>query len=252
MTTQEATGREGVRRTGPHPSKKLISRAAVILPEVDRRLRSAHGTASLGNKDDPLDELIYIQLSIRTREDAYSEIYNALHAQVGGDWERLLTMSPHDYLPILRRGGMAEVKLLRLRSQIDSIRTAFGRVTLSPLESLPDSEVEKFLLSLEGVGPKAARCVMMYSMNREVFPVDSHCLRVLSRLGFVPSCVDRKAAHNFMQPLVPPGLRFTLHVNLVHHGRATCTPSAPDCSSCPLIDLCPTGTGQLRLSRRSS
>src|SRR5688572_32534087 len=38
---------------------------------VDEKLRRRYKTAPLGNKANPLDELIYIQLSVRTREDIY-------------------------------------------------------------------------------------------------------------------------------------------------------------------------------------
>src|SRR5690606_32237692 len=120
-------------------------------------------------------------------------------------------------------------------------KAAFGGVTLEPLKSLTDEDAETFLRSLPGVGPKAARCVLMYSLGRDVFPVDSHCRRVLARLGFVPKKVDRKAANDFLQALVPREIRYNLHVNLVHHGRAVCLPSLPNCGHCPLADLCPTG-----------
>lgn len=225
----------------PRPSSDFVHRAAGVLPEVDQRLQQAYGTASLGNKEDPLDELIYIQLSIRTREGTYSDIYTALYEQLGGDWEELLRRPAEEVLSVLRSGGMAEVKLARLRAQIERIRSTFGEVTLDQLREMNDEGAEEFLLSLPGVGPKAARCVLMYSLGREVFPVDSHNLRVLDRLGFVPAGVDRKAAHDFLQELVPPPIRHTLHVNLVHHGRLTCVPVSPRCHDCPVLDLCPTG-----------
>ncbi|HEX2092246.1 MAG TPA: hypothetical protein VHG28_07575 [Longimicrobiaceae bacterium] len=185
--------------------------------------------------------MIYIQLSIRTREGAYADIYTELHRAVAGHWEELLKCPDDQLLEVLRRGGMADVKLRRLRAQLHTIRAAFGEVTLEPLRELATEAAEEFLVSLPGVGPKAARCVLMYSLGRAVFPVDSHCLRVLDRLGFVPSGMDRKKAHDFLQELVPPEIRFTLHVNLVHHGRLLCTPTNPDCDRCPLLDLCPTG-----------
>lgn len=237
-----ADGRDaGARGRRPRPSAGLMRRAAEVLPEVDRRLRETYRTASLGNKADPLDELIYIQLSIRTREGAYSDIYTALCEQLGGDWEELLRRPDAEILRVLRSGGMAEVKLARLRAQIEQIRSAFGRVTLEPLRDMGDQEAEKFLTALPGVGPKAARCVLMYSLDRAVFPADSHCLRVLGRLGFAPPELDRKAAHDFLQNLVPPPIRHTLHVNLVHHGRLICIPMSPRCDRCPLLDVCPTG-----------
>lgn len=235
--------REPTRRPSrrPAPDEDLRRRAAEILPVVDCRLRRTYHTASLGNKDDPLDELVYIQLSIRTREGAYSDIYRMLHDRLHGDWAELISTPGEDVLEILRSGGMAEVKLARLRSQMARIQDEFGAVTLEPLRVLDDHAAESFLTSLPGVGPKAARCVLMYSLARNVFPVDSHCRRVLARLGFLPASIDRKAADDYLQELVPQGIRHSLHVNLVHHGRALCVPMNPRCAECPLLDLCPTG-----------
>lgn len=232
-------GRRG--RGQPVPSRRLKDRASEVLPEIDDRLQRAFHTASLGNKEEPLDELIYIQLSIRTREGTYSDIYSSLRDRVGGRWENLLSLPAEEIVGTLRSGGMAEVKLARLRAQIERIRDTFGRVTLDPLRELSDDDAEAFLTGLPGVGPKAARCILLYSLRRDVFPVDSHCRRVLGRLAFLPPGVDRKQADDFLQDLVPASMRHTLHVNLVHHGRSICLPVTPRCGQCTLLDLCPTG-----------
>jgi endonuclease III len=227
------------------PSQELIAEAEAVLPLVDELLRRVYRTADLGNKRDPLDELVYIQLSIRTREGTYQNIYSALHDLTAGDWGRLAELPEAEILSTLRAGGMAAVKLHRLREQLATIRTAFGRATLEPLRHLDDATAERFLTSLEGVGKKAARCVLLYSLDRPVFPVDSHCRRILARLGFLPGVVDRKAADDYLQKLVQPPLRHTLHVNLVHHGRARCLPAQPRCADCVLLPYCPAGQGRL-------
>lgn len=211
------------------------------LIKVDRRLRGRYRTTPLGNLPDPLDELVFIQLSIRTRDGTYLRTYEELKNLVGGAWDRLLTVPEKDLLSVLRAGGMARVKLNRLKGQVAAIQETFGAVTLAPLHNLSDQEAESFLRSLPGVGPKAARCVLLYSLDRQVFPVDSHCLRILTRLAVADQSLDRKAAHDVLQRMVPQGVRHSLHVNLVHHGRELCTPRSPGCPECPLLDLCPTG-----------
>lgn len=221
--------------------KRTRRRSADGLFEIDRRLRVEHGTRALGNKADPLDELVFIQLTIRTREDAYSCGYDALERMVSGDWSRLLTLPEARLVMAITGGGMARIKIARLREQIAAIRTRFGRVSLDPLREMSDRDAEAFLLSLPGVGPKAARCVMMYSLGRELFPVDSHCRRIMDRLGYLPAGVDRKKAHDVLQDFVPPPIRASLHINLVHHGRTICSPGAPRCDICPLRDLCRVG-----------
>jgi endonuclease III len=242
---------------GRRPTRRLRTIAAAVLPRVDSRLRRVYGPVAsddvpLGNKRNPLDELIYIQLSVRTREAAYQTTYQDLRRVVGGAWDRLLLVPERRALSVMEPGGMARLKLDRLRAQIASLRARFGRATLAPLRGMPTPEAETILLSLPGVGPKVARCVLLYSLGRDVFPVDSNCHRVLSRLGFLPQDVHLKAAHNFLQDLVPLHLRRSLHVNLVRHGRAICVVGRPRCESCPILALCPTGARLARAPKISN
>jgi endonuclease III len=229
-------------RSGPVAlSPELLARAQGSLPEISALLAQRYGTAPLGNRADPLEELIFIQLSIRTREETYVNVFEALNRALDGNWARLLRIPDAELLPLLHGGGMASIKLARLRGQLVHIIARFGAATLDPLHDWSDEQAEGFLRSLPGVGPKAARCVMLYSLGRHVFPVDSHCRRVLQRLGFLPSGTDRKAADDILQVLVPRPLRHDLHVNLVHHGRTLCVPRRPRCRECPLRQLCPVG-----------
>jgi endonuclease III len=223
------------------PSESTRALARRVLPAVDQRLRELYHTADLGNKANPLDELVFIQLSIRTREGTYHRIYDDLKCLVGADWSRLLELTDDEFIQVLHGGGMAAVKVRRLRDQIRAIVAAFGKATLDPLRGMNDRDAEAFLLALHGIGRKAARCVLLYSLGRDVFPVDSHCRRVMARLGLLPDCIDRKEADDYLQELVPPVHRYSLHVNLVHHGRFICVPITPKCSVCALHDLCPTG-----------
>lgn len=208
---------------------------------VSDRLEGAYRSAPLGNKRNALDELVYIQLSVRTRERAYQQTYAALRRLVGGSWARLLTAPDDEAVRALAAGGMATVKLQRLRSMFTQIRERFGRVGLAPLRQMDDEAAEQFLRSLPGVGYKVARCVMLYSLDRDVFPVDAHCFRILYRLGWVRPGLAYRQAHNELQDVVPHGVRGQLHVNMVHHGRSVCVAGLPRCTDCVLLDVCPTG-----------
>src|SRR4051794_35569106 len=85
---------------------------------------------------------------------------------------------------------------------------------------------------------------MMYSFGRRVFPADTHVGRVLSRiapyreLGLSLDGLDHKKLQRELAELIPPILRYSLHVNLVEHGRAVCKSPRPLCEKCELRNLC--------------
>lgn len=47
------------------------------------------------------------------------------------------------------------------------------RDSLEHLHDLDDTEAMRELLSLHGVGPKAAACVLSYALGREIFAIDT-------------------------------------------------------------------------------
>ena len=228
------------------PDRGLRKRAGPFLRRVDAILRAAHKTAPLGNKRNPLDELMFIQMTVRTRNGFSAEIYKRIRREIDGKWERLLHMPVMKLQALLRPAGMAKVKAARLRGIISGIQQEFGSITLAPLASMTDEAAECFLRSLPGIGPKVARCVLLFSLGRTVFPVDTHCRRIIRRFGFLPAGIDDKKSQDFLQALVPRSIRHTLHVNLVHHGSKFCRPHPPLCGACPLSRFCPMGQTRLR------
>ena len=95
------------------------------------------------------------------------------------------------------------------------------------------------LISLPGVGPKTAACVLLFSLDRPYFPVDTHVHRVSIRLGLVGERATAVQAQAALQEAVPPELVYDLHMGLIRHGRAVCVARRPLCSECVLADLCP-------------
>ena len=107
------------------------------------------------------------------------------------------------------------------------------------LTSLPDTELWETLLGLPGVGPKTAACVLLFSLDRPFFPVDTHVHRVAIRLGLVAPRADAVVTQAAFQESVPDDEMYSLHMNLIRHGREVCIAQRPRCSECVLRDLCP-------------
>jgi endonuclease III len=208
---------------------------------VARALRRRYGYQTLGNKKNPLNELLYIVLSSKTPPGRYQETYGALKKRFPRA-DDLAPVRPKDIASVIVRGGLAQKRAKQISAIARELRAQFGRVTLSPLARMSDPEAGAFLERLPGVGVKVARCILLFALDRKVFPVDAHCFRIVSRVGWTRNgaTLTDRLAHK-VQDGIPVDLRRQLHVSFVLLGREFCAPSSPRCSDCPIVTWCDTG-----------
>ena len=157
------------------------------------------------------------------------------------DWQQVLDAPVEEVADAIRAGGIANVKAARIQTILRELEAREGSLDLSRLEEMSDEEVEDYLRSLPGVGPKTAACVLLFSMGRAVFPVDTHVHRVLTRLGWVGPKTSAERTYAEINPRVPPEIRYDLHVAFIRHGRQTCKAAHPRCTECVLFDICDAG-----------
>ena len=216
--------------------------AAARLMEIDKVLERAYGTPerSLGNKDDPLDEAIYIILSFQTDVARAGTTWSNLR-EAYSTWDAVEHAQVNSIAAVLREGGLQYQKARTIQHLLSEVRRLAGDLSLDLLQSMADCEAERFLTRLPGLSWKAARCILLYSLDRAMFPVDSNTFRILVRNGVLSrrAVYRRKALHDKLQAAVPDTRRRALHVNLVVHGQQTCLPRIPQCSRCHLRNTCP-------------
>lgn len=219
----------------------LRRRARERLADFDRLLEAAYKTpeASLGNHADPLDEAVYVILSFQTDVARLRTTWARLKAALPS-WEQLEEASEFEVAQVLREGGLHRQKARTIKQLLIALRTLAGRLTLEDLRSIGTEDAERVLLRLPGLSWKGARCVLLYSLGRDVLPIDSNTFRVLKRAGVLaPDAVyRRRPIHDGIQSLVPAGRRRALHINLVVHGQRTCLPVTPKCGECPARPVC--------------
>lgn len=211
-----------------------------VIREVDARLRRIYGISRLDNKEDPLDELIFIILSGKTREPIYRATFDALTRRFP-TWDDAAKVGRAELEKTIHFGGLAEKKAASIERLLMAIVSEIGRADLSFLYGQDDASAETFLRRLPGVGPKTARCVLAYSLGRSAFAVDSNVARLMRRLQWSEHEVVTARVQDRLQALVPSEIRYSLHVNFVVHGRSICTALHPACGDCVLFDLCPSG-----------
>lgn len=223
-------------------SKRLNAAALASLRRRAKRatqiLASSYGSPSHDNKADPLDELIFILLSQMTTHHSFRRVYDRLK-QTHPTWQELRRIPIGRLKVLIADAGLRNLKAPRIKAVLNRINEDFGRTDLSTLQSMPDEQVEAYLTSLPGVGVKTAKCVMMYSLQRPVLPVDTHVERIARRLNLVSKDVRGPRLHKALEEVVPRASRYAFHVNAIAHGRALCLPRRPRCAQCPLRRLCP-------------
>ncbi|MFA4814667.1 MAG: endonuclease III [Candidatus Gracilibacteria bacterium] len=94
------------------------------------------------------------------------------------------------------------------------------------------------LTSLPGVGAKTAQVIQSQWYKLPAFPVDTHIHRVCNRLGIANSGTNRDKTERQVKAAVPRERWSKLHLQLIFHGRKTCTAYKPKCQACPLYELC--------------
>ena len=220
---------------------RLRSGARLVLQELEHLLDEAYGApeADLDNKDDPLEEAVYIILSFQTDLDRFKLVWKELRVTFPA-WEQLAQAPLRSVIKVLRVGGLQEQKARTIKRLLKAVKRETGTYSLDVLRNMEDDEAERFLTRLPGLSWKAARCVLLYGLGRDVFPVDGNTFRILKRVGVISrrSVYRRRLFHDGLQDAVEASRRKPFHINLVVHGQRTCLPRQPRCSGCVARDIC--------------
>lgn len=95
------------------------------------------------------------------------------------------------------------------------------------------------LLALPGVGRKSANLIMGDIFGKPAIVTDTHCIRLVNRMGLVDGIKEPKKVEMALWKLIPPEEGSDFCHRLVYHGREVCTArTTPYCERCCLKDIC--------------
>ena len=95
------------------------------------------------------------------------------------------------------------------------------------------------LLKLPGVGRKSANLIMGDVFGKPAIVTDTHCIRLVNRMGLVDGIKEPKKVEMELWKLVPPDEGSDFCHRLVYHGRDVCTArTTPHCDRCCVADIC--------------
>jgi endonuclease-3 len=186
---------------------------------------------------DPLSELIFTILSQNTSDVNRDRAWKCLKQRFP-TWESVLVADTAEIAEAIRPGGLADIKAPRIQEILRTIKLERGEFTLDFLAEMEVNEARRWLTSLSGVGPKTAAIVLLFSLGKPAFPVDTHVHRVSQRLGLIGPKTSREQAHEILEELLPSEIYYTFHLNLIAHGREVCKSQQPRCAICVLREHC--------------
>jgi endonuclease-3 len=220
------------------PSRRAPAAARAQIDRAVELLDAHYGRPQWEPRYAPVDELVYTVLSQNTADVNTARTFAALTARFPS-WSAVRDAPVEDVVVAISLGGLATTKAPRIKQILAAISSRTGEPDLSELDEMNDGQALDYLQGLPGVGPKTAACVLMFALGRPAMPVDTHVYRVAGRLGLLASKATVEQAHRLLTELAGPRNVYPLHVNVVTHGRRVCHARRPECSRCPLADICP-------------
>ncbi|MEF8853252.1 MAG: endonuclease III [Haloarculaceae archaeon] len=222
------------------------------------RLGDIYWQKAYGGRD-AFECLVRTILSQNTSDKASQPAHDALMDRYGpdggdseggeeGDHDLAETLADADQQRLaetISSAGLYNQKSERIVALAELVCEAYGgEVGFDEFVKTGDpDEVRSALLEMNGVGPKTADCVLLFSGGRGgVFPIDTHVHRIARRMGLAPPGADHEAVREHLERDVPAEKCGFGHTAMIQFGRDTCSARKPAClddpEACPLADLC--------------
>ncbi len=173
--------------------------------------------------------LVSVRLAAQCTDARVNVVVQDLYAKYP-DVASLADAPVDDIEAIVRPCGLGRSKARDISGCMKMIRDEYeGRVP----------EDFDALLKLPGVGRKSANLIMGDVFGKPAIVTDTHCIRLVNRIGLVENIKEPKKVEMALWKLIPPEEGSDFCHRLVYHGRDVCTArTVPHCERCCLSDLC--------------
>ena len=180
------------------------------------------------------EQLIQTILSANTNDRNSGKAFETLRRRFSDDWNAVRTAPLSAIKDAIRIAGMYNQKAPHIVETLEILHREEGCYSLDHVEKMEPEAAQSYLQSFPGVGHKTASIVLLFSYGMAAFPVDTHVQRQSQRLGISGPRASAEKIKALWEEFLPPNTFFTLHVNLIRHGRDVCRARAPRCSHCVL------------------
>ncbi len=173
--------------------------------------------------------LVSVRLAAQCTDARVNVVVQELYARFPSV-DALANASEDDVERIVRPCGLGRSKARDICACMRMLRDEYGG-------RVPD-DFDK-LLQLPGVGRKSANLIMGDVFGKPAIVTDTHCIRIVNRIGLVDGVKDPKRVETALWKLIPPEEGSDFCHRLVEHGRDVCTArTAPHCERCCLAEIC--------------
>ena len=184
----------------------------------------------------PIDALIATILSQNTNDKNSYQAYKNLKKKYKS-WQELADAPRNKIEQTIKVAGLGKQKSAAIKNFLVTLKKNNGSLNLQYIKKMSDKEILNELTSIKGIGVKTASCVLLFSLDRNVCPVDTHVHRTLNRISLVKTKTPDKTFEKINGKL-PEGIAHQFHTNLIKLGREICKPAKPLCTLCPLLKIC--------------
>ncbi len=207
-----------------------------LITKVDLLLKKKYG---IPNRETPLPDalntLIATILSQNTNDNnSYLAFVNLKKAFP--NWSIAADAPKSKIALLIRSAGLTNQKADAIKTLLANLKKR-GAFNLDYLLEFNNNEIIAELTKQKGIGVKTASCVLLFSMDRNVCPVDTHVNRTVNRIGIVNEKIPDKTFFALNKNF-PEKIAHSFHTNLIKLGREICVPTNPKCGSCPLKQIC--------------
>lgn len=163
---------------------------------------------------------------------AYQNIKN-----IYSDWKDAVNAHESEIEEIIKPAGLKKQKARTIKTILSNFGKNENFLSIDQLHNMSNEEIFNLLIEIKGIGTKTISCLLLFSLGRNICPVDTHVHRVLNRIGIINTASPDKTFVQINKNL-PEKIAHSLHTNLIKLGREICRPSKPVCNNCPLNAIC--------------
>lgn len=212
---------------------KLKQKAEYISDTLEELL----GIPTWDGTEDVLECLILTILSQNTTDVSRDKGYAQLRSKFP-TWEDVLNADANAVEEAIKIVGLGNQKTETIKNFLSWLQEKYGELSLEFIHDMKTEDAIEFLCQHKGIGIKTASVTLSFACGRDVFPVDTHILRISKRLGLISESCSAEKAHYELPPLIPKGKTYPFHMNLIYFGRQVCNARKPLCEQCPLTRQC--------------